>query len=208
MANDRLRRWLASPWRPFVVIIVTCVIGLGTVWPAADEYLAQSKYRAELEESIASAQADVARQGQLRPQAAALEQQLSVLRLQGMDEDRAQQFRRQLVEMTRNSGCRLRTIRAEPPQRRVWRKGDDPTATRGTQGSKETQFQLRSQVISLSVSGPVGRVREILAELQATEQLMHTRRLALRPRGEQREEIILDLELLLLDLEPRAAEAA
>jgi hypothetical protein len=129
--------------------------------------------------------------------------ELQALEARAVSGQRIDEFRGELVSLVRQSGCQIRRIQAGSSQTRKWLAKDDPlqsVAGGGGNATEETGFQLESQTFSLSVSGSLPRIKELLAALHARQYLAHTRSFALRPTGPDGKEASLDVELWLFDL--------
>jgi hypothetical protein len=93
-------------------------------------------------------------------------------------------------------------------QRRKWGLADHPLQPQASAAkTQDTPYELHTQRVTLSIQGPTERVQALLVKLYALEKLVHTQNLQMRPAGETRHEVNLDLELLFFDLQ-RAKKAA
>ena len=115
-------------------------------------------------------------------------------------------FRHQIVELTRGADCQLRRLNLETVSYRPWLKEDHPLrqATRGRNRKEEeasaTGFDLRSQVVSLSVSGKVDDVQKLLAAVTSTGKLMQMQSLSLRPLASDRGEAVMEMQFTVFGL--------
>lgn len=198
-AERMLRRFLDHPQRKIFVIILTCVLALVTVWPVVDEYFVIQDACAQLELSIVEAEEEASSAPALRKAATERSAQLSELRKRTMTLEGVHEFSSDVVEMTRAAGCQLRRVDLGTVQKRRWYENDNPLSAPPPNG-KETPFELSSQRIALSITGPLDRVQTLLAELHRMDKLSHTQSMQLKPADEQRREVNLDLELLFFDL--------
>jgi hypothetical protein len=196
-----LRGFLEHPRRGLFVIIVTCVVGLLTVWPVVDEYFVLADDRSQAELSIAEAQQEIGEIDGLRKAAEEQEKTVKELREQLLEVDDVHNFSSKLVELTRTAGCQLRRVDIGEVQKRKWIENDHPLhpAATNTQ-TKETPYELRTQKMGLSITGPMDRIQSLLGELHAIKKLVHTQSIQLKPATDDRSEVNLDLELLFFDL--------
>jgi hypothetical protein len=196
-----LRALVEHRRRGLFVIILTCGLALLLVWPVVDEYFVLTEECAQLELSIAEAQQEALGADPLKKAAAGRAKELSELREATMVVSDVHEFSSKLVELTRSKGCQLRKVDLGDAQKRKWSEQDHPLSPpASTAQTKETPFELRTQKVALSVSGPLDRVQELLQELHGMGKLVHTQSLQLKPTDDTRREVNLDLELLFFDL--------
>lgn len=196
-----LRGLVEHPRRGLLVIILTCGLGLVTVWPVVDEYFVLMDECARTELSIVEAQQEIEAISDLRR--AATQQAAKVEKLRGtmlVVED-VHKFSSNLVELTRAADCQLRRVDLGEVQKRKWFDNDDPLKPQPPQsGAKETPYELRTQHVGLAITGPMERVQALLGELHAIDKCAHTQSIQLKPATDDRSEVNLDLELLFFDL--------
>jgi hypothetical protein len=196
-----LRKLVEHPRRETIVIIVTCVLGLLIVWPVVDEYFVLADNCAQLELSIIEAQQEADSANLLGTTAQRKSEELAALRRQTLAVENVHEFSSRLVELTRKAECQLRRVDLGEVQKRKWSEDDHPLHPQpSTAATKETPYQLRTQRVALSITGPLDRVQSLLGELHALDKLVHTQGIQLRPADEGRREVNLDLELLFFDL--------
>ena len=210
MIELTLRRLAQNPRRWLIVTGATFALGLVTLLPLADEYerlqFSAEELSAQLEESRRLA-------GDLEQLAVQLEAELAEL---DQVEDRAvagdqmQAFRAQMVTLVRKSGCRVRRIRTNPATSRPWFDDDDPLVTHasGKNDDDRTGYKLTSQTLTLTVSGGLSQVKQLLAQLHAQKNLAYTKNFSLKPTNAKRTEVELELELWLFDLDTEKSISA
>ena len=202
-----LRRFVEHPKRGWIVIILTCALGLLIVWPIVDEYRVLSDDCAQLEISIVQAQHEAETVETVRATANKRAAELSELRKQTLVVQDIHEFSSRLVELTRAAGCQLRRVDLGEVQKRKWNENDHPLVP--VPSSKtETPYELRTQRVVLSVSGPMDRVQALLGEFRSVNKLVHTQGIQIKPADEQRREVNLDLELQFFDLKRTKKVAA
>jgi hypothetical protein len=205
-----LRALVAHPRRGLFVIILTSGLGLVTLWPVVDEYFVLLDDCARTELSIVEAQQEIATIDQIRRLSAGQKEELEKQRKKMLVVEDVHQFSSKLVELTRNAGCQLRRVDLGEPQKRRWFEGDHPLHPQPpVANAKETPFELRTQRVALSITGPMDRVQAFLGELHALDKVVHTQSIQLKPATDERSEVNLDLELLFFDLKrAKKSEAA
>jgi hypothetical protein len=184
------------------VIILTCGLGLVTLWPAVDEYFVLVDECAQLELSLVEAQQEIEASAELRRLAGEQAQELAELRKRMLSVADVHGFSSRLVDLTRSAGCQLRRVDLGEGQSRKWHKDDHclrPTPAKA--GAPESPYELRTQRVALSITGPLDRVHALLGELHALERFVHTQHMQIKPATDERDEVHLDLELLFFDLQ-------
>jgi len=201
-AEQRLRALVEHRWRAGIVMTITFGIGLITIWPAADEYVALRSYKAEMDRSLIDAKTEAEALGELKAKVTAQEQELAKLEAKAVDTDDTFHFRERLIELTREAGCHLRRLDLGNSERRAWRKGDNPLETAEKQETEEPEspFELRTQAVRLVVAGPMEGVADFLSRMQESDKMIHTATLSMRSATGDSEDIELEMELLLLNL--------
>jgi hypothetical protein len=211
-------RFLEHPKRRFIVIFVTCVLSLLVVWPSADTYFRITGRMTELRNVLAEAEAADQVAIERASFAGAVKSRLDKLEAATYTEDQVHMLRGQLTDLVRQTGCQLRRIEVAPAARRKWLSKDDALDQKlAPKDAEQTPFKLRSQVVSLSVTGSMSNLKELLGQINGLDKLMHTQRLQLRsattPGQEDRKseavpKLMMELELLLLGLETEIKAAA
>ena len=111
------------------------------------------------------------------------------------------QFRNRMVQLVRQSGCKMRRVRLGQPSRRRWRETDDPFIWKSVaDAGAETQFDLRTQILSISLTGSVKQINNFLTKVHQLDSFIHTMNLSLQRSREGEESAVLELDLLLLNL--------
>ena len=137
---------------------------------------------------------------------------MSEIKGRALLEENAQDYRQAIVQLIRQAGCQLRKLNLDKPSMRDWGDEDHPLRKLKQQSSKKQKdkssgYQLRTQPVTLSISGALKDVRAVLSELQADDKLMHVTHLSIRPNGRSRDSVVMDLQFQLFGLE-KAATAA
>ena len=209
MIEPTLRAFCESRHRWLIVISVTLGIGLVTLLPLVDDYFAGKSEKTECMEELRNARLDAADLDTLKSRVAELTAQLDGIEKRTVSESTVAEYRSQLVDLARTSGCQLRRITVGTAQSRPWYKGNDPienqpkTATK----KKSSGLELERQPLALSVSGSMSSLKSLLEQIRNDQLLMHVKNMELRPTGQDRKQVILDLELWFFDLNVQAAAA-
>lgn len=196
-----MRGLVDHPRRGLFVIILTSVLALVTVWPVVDEYFVLVDDCARTELSIVEAQQEIESVASLRRTAAEQAAKVAKLRGQMLVVEDVHKFSSRLVELTRQADCQMRRVDLGEVHKRKWFEDDNPLQPQPPQaGAKETPYELRTQRVGMSISGPMDRVQALLGELHALDKFAHTQSIHLRPSSDDRGEVNLDLDLLFFDL--------
>ena len=200
-----LRRLFSGRARRWSIITVNAMLVLALGLPAADEYFVQRQREADLSAELEQAEEQLQRAAQLRNRVTAVSLELSTMEERALFDDGDQQYRQVLVQSVRQSGCQLRKLTLENPNLRSWDPQEDPLSNprQKSRSKKETEsdYRLRTQKVSLSISGALTEVRAFLTELQAKGKLMHITQLSIRPNGRNRSSVVLELQYQLFGLE-------
>jgi len=202
MIESVLRKFLESRRSRVIVIIGTFGIGLATVLPLADEYLALRDRREHLKVELSGAQQAAKALPRFEKR---VHQQIRTLenwQSQTVPAGQVHEFRRSVVDLVRETGCQIRRVHTDAAHTRPWSEGDDPLKVRNVRSKKkdDSHFELTSQSFVLEISGTLPQIEAVLSQLHREGKLAHTRHFVLRPVGRNRKEVVLELELLLFDL--------
>ena len=198
MLEGRRQRWTVI----ILIGLVLLVLGL----PAADEYIALRQREQELSAAYRVEQSQLERREQLEQRANQIDGALAKLTTRGLTDETENDFRNKLVELTRGTGCQLRRLNLETANFRPWLKEDHPLkkAERGRNKKKQeesaTGFDLRSQSVLLSVSGKTAEIEQLLAALASTGKLVQTQTLSIRPAGNSRDSVVMELQFTAFGL--------
>ncbi len=191
--------------RRLIVIILSCCLTLLVAWPAADVYFATRQQQVLLQQRLHDARQAAESSEQLNSVLEQKTKQLVEAQARGISIDDVHEFRRQLVEITRSSGCRVRRIQIGKPHSRGWKIGDDPLITKAGSNKKtpDGKFRLISQQLDLTIDGKLPAVRELLDSLAERKKLLHTESFTLRPTKAGGSDVTVQMRLLLFDLEDK-----
>jgi hypothetical protein len=177
------------------------VLGL----PAADEYTAQLRKQRDLAAALAQTSEQVAQRDHWKQQADQAHASLAAFQQRAIVASEVNDYRTSLVQQIRDSGCQLRRLNMGQAVTRPWHNDSHPlemNPTRGpTTAEQETDFQLQSLTVSLSVSGSLDAVRTLLGKMHQRGTLKHTSQLSIRPTGNDRNEVVMEMDFILYGLE-------
>ena len=204
-----LRRLFEGRARRWSIITVNAVLALALGLPAADEYFAQRQREVDLSAELEQAEEQLQRAAELSNRVSVVAQDLKEMEQRALFDVGEQQYRQSLVQLIRQSGCQLRKLTLEKPITRGWNPQDGllSTRTQKPKGSKEdpAAYRLRTQKVSLSISGALTDVRAFFSELHREDNLMHVNGLSIRPNGRNRTNVVVELQYQLYGLERGAA---
>lgn len=206
MAEPAVRRVLDHPKRRTIVIIVTCVAAVLVLLPAVDNYTASQRKIQDLRNSLQDAQDKIAQADARQVEADERERELNELEAQAFNETTVAEYRKWLVDTARELKCQVKRVDLGQAAPRKWNSQDDPLEVKKVDKPK---WLLRTQVLSVTVTGPMEDVRKLMSVLRQGERLMHPQRLVLRPeKGSaptdgslRRTDVALELELVLFDVQ-------
>jgi hypothetical protein len=177
------------------------VLGL----PAADEFTAQRRRQQELAAALKQITEQVQQREHWKRQADGAQTSRAEFERRALVESEVNDYRTELVQQIRTSGSQLRRLSVSQAVRRPWHDDSHPLviekAPRGHKADAEAEYQLHSQTVSLSVSGSVDAVRGLLGKMQQTGTLKHTNQLSIRPAGNDRQQVEMEMEFILYGLE-------
>ena len=202
MTETIIQRCLWGRGRFWLLIILICGMSVTVILPATDEYSDSRECRARLTSRLAEMRQQIANIDQLKRTAADKRARLEELEVINIPADDLHVFRREIVTWARNSGCQVRRIRVGEPQSRPWHQGDTllEMDARSTAEKSDSSYSLNSWPCSLSILGTLPGVRSLLNDLESSKRLISGKRMSLRPTPENREQVVMDLELTLFNL--------
>jgi hypothetical protein len=163
---ELLREYLATATRRRIVMIVTLVLGLLSIWPAVDDYTAKSAAHAKLSADLAKVQKTVAGLQAARELEQAKSKELAQLEAMCVDEDDMNAFRARVVKLARDKGCKVRSVNPGMAKSVSWKPGDDPLdIPPGAASQPKTPFQLVTQELAVSLSADMKSAKEFVKEL-------------------------------------------
>ena len=198
MAESLVQQFLAHPRRKWIVSIATMMLVIIFGLPAYDSIRSSQKEYAELSTQLSEIKHSVANLQPLREQFAAAAKEGNGA-ANTVDQEAAHELRERVVRMIRDHKCRVRRVTLSDPQSRPWTDQDDPYATTSTNNGTKTEFQLTTRQLSVSATGTLPMLSQILKDVTRMHQYAVPTRMTLRNDGDD-EAISLEMEFSLFDL--------
>lgn len=194
-AQEWIDRFCDSPRRWLIVTAVTLVVALATVLPQVDQYQALIAEEEEQRTQLAEVERSADYLPKLRQRVNQTDEQLAALEAKTLTQEGVAEFRNELVNLVRESGCQVRRIGVGAVRTRKWHEKDYPLAEpRGNVGA-ETPFSLETRPVNLSVTGSMNEVRDLVGRVEKSGMMLHTRAIDLRPTGRDNHIVQVELEL-------------
>jgi len=200
MITETLQRHLDGKRRRITVIIGTLVVGLAVGLPAADEYFALRDRCDRLSRNLQTNREAVAQLAKVEQTANKKQAALAEFEAKLADDKGLNDFRSWVIDQVREAGCQMRKVRAGTAASRRWREDANPLEV-GTNEGSETPFALKTVGFSISASGQLANVKDLLLRLNKANKLIHAKRFVLRPEATGGRELVLELDWLLFDLQ-------
>ncbi len=203
MNESVLRNFCESRYRRLIVIIGTLVLGLAVTIPLVDDYFDNQESHAALTEELVCARQTTERLPQFREKFSELNRQVAELEARSVGEASLGNYRSQLVEVVRESGCQMRRITVSNPSRQAWLENDTPlrtTRSAGREKPKTTPFVLERHSIVLAVDGTTTSLNALLEHLQSDSKFVHPHRLTMNTTGQEGTKVTAEIELWLFAL--------
>lgn len=205
--TEVIDRFCESRHRTLIVTSATLVVALATVLPQVDQYLNLRAEQDEKAEQLVEAGSTAELLTTLRERVETTTAELEALESRTLPGEAVPDWRRTLVGMVRSSGCTVRRISLGAVRTRRWREKDRVLADAKEKAGPDTPFSLETRPVSLSVTGSIGEVRDLLERIEGGGMLVHANGLELRPTRQDGREVQMELELWCFALE-RAGRSA
>lgn len=194
--NDLIDQFCASKRRWLIVTAVTILIGLLTVLPLSDEYGALREEESRLELELADSLRIASSLPKLDQRLEQKRQELEEVENRTVDEEAVSEFRSRLIEIARDTGCRVRRISFGSTRSRQWYEDDNVMATDSSGADrKKTPFAVETRPVSLSVTGSTAAVKKLISRVRSDGIMQHMKFLEMRSAGKNRQSVQLDIEL-------------
>ncbi|MEW4455828.1 hypothetical protein AB1L30_24380 [Bremerella sp. JC817] len=202
-------RLIRHPSSLMIGIIVTFVVALLTLIPAADEYSAIQERSEEVEFLVKQGTTD--RDGLAAAQArfAEIQEELKNHHQRIIDDDSAHRVRETLVKFARSSKCHLRRVDVGPVRVRQWYEEDSPVQTVSTANrGKKTDFRLEVREMRLTLTGTMQQIESFLDKFETLDVQMHLQQLNLKALDANGDQIQLEVSLQLFGIRRPTKEEA
>ncbi|QDU76154.1 hypothetical protein Pan97_31990 [Bremerella volcania] len=191
-------RLLRHPSAFMVGIIVTFVVALVTLIPAADEYSVLRERSGEAVRRLESATNDRDELSQIKTKHAEIQEALKTHQERMIDEDAAHAIRSSLVHFARGSNCHLRRVDLGPVRIRQWHEKDHPVETVTTaERGKKTDFRLEVRELRLTLTGSIDEIESFLEKFETLDVNLSLQDMKLKSLDAEGDQIQLELALQL-----------
>jgi len=203
MNESPIRKFCESSHRKLIVVIVTTVVGLVVLIPLADDYFDKKESRRALIEELDRARETAKMMPKFEERVTALAQKMGDYEVRSVSQKSMSQYRNKIVELIRESDCKVRRFEVSSPLSRPWIVNDNPLHPTEAKGSavKKTPFVLVRRSVTLSVDGTMDNINQFLEKLQKDNTFAYVRRLDLHRVGQQGGAVAVELELWLFALD-------
>jgi hypothetical protein len=201
MIDMILRPLVEHPKRRWIVITLTFLFAIVFTWPSVDVYFAATEKYRTLESELAESEEVLGKLEMFKKQIEKKNGDLKSLEEKILSSKEIEQFRDQLVDWVKASGCKLRRIRLSDVQQRPWYEEDSPLDSRArAEKDKKSPFKLQQQQLNLQVAGPMEKILGFLGELGEQDRFLHTGNFQLRRSTDDANIIEMEMDLILFDL--------
>lgn len=199
--REALTRLLRHPSALMVGIIVTFVVALVTLIPAADEYSVLQERSGEAVRRLESATNDRNELSLVKTKHAEIQESLKTHQERMIDEDAAHRVRASLVQFARGSNCHLRRVDLGPVRVRQWHENDHPVETvTAAQRGKKTNFRLEVRELRLTLTGKIDEIESFLEKFEALDAHLNLQDMKLKSLDAEGDQIQLELALQLFGI--------
>lgn len=194
-------RLLWHPAAAMVGIIVTFLVALVTLIPAAEEYSVLRERSEDVALSLEQGGRDQDWFPKLRSKYAEIQQELETHQRRTIDEDAAHALRESIVQLARDAHCHLRKVDLGNVRVRQWHKFDHPITTVSTaQRGKKTDYELEVRELRLTLSGSLDEIQQFMQSFESLDVQMSIQQLNLRTLDVRGEQLQLELALQLFGI--------
>lgn len=199
--KESFTRLLRHPSALMVGIIVTFVVALVTLIPAADEYSVLQERSGEVVRQLESGTNDRDDLSHVRAKHAEIQEALEAQQERMIDEDAAHAIRSSLVQFARGSNCHLRRVDLGPVRVRQWHEKDHPvqTVTTAQRGNK-TDFRLEVRELRLTLTGEMDEIESFLEKFDTLDAHLNLQDMKLKSLDAEGDQIQLELTLQLFGI--------
>lgn len=199
--KEAFTRLLRHPSSLMVGIIVTFVVALVTLIPAADEYSVLQERSGEVMRQLESGTNDRNELSLVKAKHAEIQEILKTHQERIIDEDAAHAIRSSLVQFARGSNCHLRRVDLGPARVRQWHEKDHPVQTvTTTKRGKKTDFRLEVRELRLTLTGEIGEIESFLEKFESLDAHLNLQDMKLRSLDAEGDQIQLELALQLFGI--------
>jgi len=185
-----------------IVAGVSLIIVVAIGYPLVDQgyrLRAENQELRELEHEYSTTQQ---RSQRLQRIETTLENQKRQLIVQNVTPGKIGAVRDEIIRIVRDHDGSLRSLEIQEGQRRAWaERGDDPHNRDIYALEAESEFELHSHPLTLTVTGKFQNVLSMVEALTDHHWLMSVETMELKPDGDSGDGVILEINLMLFGLE-------
>ncbi|PQO42510.1 hypothetical protein [Blastopirellula marina] len=205
--KSAMMRLLRHPTAWVAGIIVTFLVALLTLIPAADEYSVLRERSEEVAYLVQQGTRDRDWFPQLNSKYAEIQKQLQRSRQRTVDEEAAHALRESIVQQARKANCHLRRVDLGAVRVRQWYEHDHPIETVSvSERGKKSKFLLEVRELRLTVSGSMENIQRFITQFETLDVQMHVEQLNLRTIDPHGDQVQLELGLQLYGIQRAVKE--
>jgi hypothetical protein len=206
MIEQTLRAFCESRYRWAIVTTLTLLLGCALLVPLVDQFLSGQELKNTITKELDQAHTIAEGLDQFQERVSAQVTALQQLEAKAVTEESNTEIRKRLRSLARDHGCTMRKLQMGSVALREWYTGDDPLAASPEKPgqSTKTPFLLERWPLTMTVSGAMGNVRNMLDQMNRDGMLVHTKSLELFPDGQDGRNVTMQTELWYFALRRKA----
>ncbi len=201
MTDSPIQQFATHPYRNWLVGGVSLVLLLAFGLPAYDDYCAANQRRHEVLQDLTKVSRSIANMPHLQSRLVKVSETMTE-QCQTVNPSTALKLREQVVGLIQHNNCRLLKVQLGDPQSSPWQAGDDPLSPPTLETTDDKVFNLVTTKLNVSAEGSLTQLDKLIQQLTELHQLAVPAQLEIKRDG-NREFLQLDIELSLLDLQPK-----
>jgi len=198
MASSDIQQLLDHPRRNLGVGIISALLFLVVGLPAYDELGRAQESEKALGIELTEVKHSVKNIDALKNRLAA--SNTGSATNQAITPEVALNLRESAVNVIRARSCRLVRVTLGDAVSRVWGKNDDPLSPNTPKDSDDSELQLITQKLNLSVTGTMPKLSRLIQDASKLHPFAVPTRMVIKQSG-QNDELHLDFELTMIHLE-------
>ncbi|MFN3152383.1 hypothetical protein [Bremerella sp.] len=199
--KESFTRLVRHPSALMVGIIVTFVVALVTLIPAADEYLVLQERSGEVTRQLESGTNDRDKLSLVKAKHAEIQETLESHQERTIDEDAAHAIRSSLVQFARGSNCHLRRVDLGSVRVRQWHENDHPVqVVTTTMRGKKMDFRLEVRELRLTLTGEMHEIESFLEKFDTLDAHLNLQDMKLKSLDVEGDQLQLELTLQLFGI--------
>ncbi len=201
-------RLLWHPAASMVGIIVTFLVALVTLIPAAEEYSVLRERSEDVALSMEQGGRDQKWFPELQAKYSEIQKELELHQRRAIDEEAAHALRESIVQLARDAHCHLRRVDLGDVRVRHWHEFDDPiTTVSASQRGTKTDYELEVRELRLTLSGSLNEIQQFMDKFETLDVQMNIQQLNVRAINARGDQLQLELALQLFGIRRASKEA-